>query len=401
MLDPAQFRSRIANSAFTFRGYNTTNLGRSAELLQHPLYGAEVEQALREASVMGSDLSHNPMDLVERVRARKETCDLSTYTEDIVLIVTMSLVQIDLLNKYFEIPFKSAKVAFGYSLGEPTALHATGLYSVENILRPLLAMAADSVELSHNVTMGILFSRGPELDLEAVKRLCTEIGIEGKGIISPSTYLSPNSLLLLAQNDTLNRFKEQMKEKLNDKVHLRANPHRWPPLHTPIVWQRNIPNRSAVIFQNSPGGLVKPSVPLISSVTGKLSFTENNSRYLMQQWVDHPMKLWDMVYQTLASGVENVVHVGPDPNLIPATFKRISDNVAGQSNERTWSGLGLRAMRPIIRRPWLTRLMAQSTALLRAPFVSHIILEDWLLRCAPEPSQTSIVVPEAAPGKSG
>lgn len=401
MLDPAQFRSRIANSAFTFRGYNTTNLGRSAELLEHALYGAEVERALREASVMGSDLSGARMDLLERVRSHKETCDLSTYSEDIVLIVAMSLVQIELLNKYFEIPFKSAKIAFGYSLGEPTALHATGLYTVDAVLRPLLAMASDSVELSHNVTMGILFSRGPELDLEVVHRLCTEIGIEGKGIIAPSTYLSPNSLLLLAQDDTLNRFKSAMKDKMGDKVYLRANPHRWPPMHTPIVWQRNIPNRSGVIFQKIPGGLVKPSVPLISSVTGKLSFTETNSRYLMQQWVDHPMKLWDMVFQTLASGVENVVHTGPDPNLIPATFKRISENVAGQSNERTWSGLGLRAMRPIIRRPWLTRLMSQSTALLRAPFVSHIILEDWLLRFAPEPTQTSVVVPEATTAKSG
>lgn len=401
MLDPAQFRSRIANSAFTFRGYNTTNLGRSAELLEHPLYGAEVERALKTASVMGSDLANVQMDLVERIRSHRETCDLSTYSEDIVLIVTMSLVQIDLLNKYFDIPFNSAKIAFGYSLGEPTALHATGLYTVEAVLRPLLAMAGDSVELAHNVTMGILFSRGPELDIDAVHRLCTEIGIEAKGIVSPSTYLSPNSLLLLAQDDTLNRFKALMKERLGENIYLRANPHRWPPMHTPIVWQRNIPNRSGVIFQKMPGGLVKPSVPLISSVTGKLSFTETNSRYLMQQWVDHPMKLWDMVFQTLASGVENVVHVGPDPNLIPATFKRISDNVAGQSAGRTWSGLGLRAMRPIIRRPWLTRLMAQSTALLRAPFVSHIILEDWLLRNAPEPSKSSIVVPDADPGKSG
>lgn len=399
MLDPAQFRNRIANAAFTFRGYNTTNLGRSPELLEHSLYGSHVEQALREGSALGSDLLNVKMDLVERIRSRRETCDLTSYTEDIIFIVYMSMVQIELLNKYFDIPFKSSKVAFGYSLGEPTALAATGVYQVEGVLRPLLAMSADSVELSHNVTMGILFSRGPELDLDAVHRLCTEIGIEGKGIISPSTYLSPNSLLLLAQDDTLNRFKALMNERFSDKVYLRANPHRWPPLHTPIVWQRNIPNRSAVIIQQTPGGLTRPTVPLISSVTGLRSFTDINSRTLMHKWVDHPMKLWDMVFQTLASGVETVVHVGPDPNLIPATFKRISDNVAGQSAERTWSGLGLRAMRPLMRRPWLTRLMSQSTALLRAPFVEHVILEDWLLRYAPEAAQTSIVVPTARTGE--
>lgn len=393
MLEPAQFKSRIGSSAFTFRGYNITNIGRSAELLEHPAYASHVELALVHASGVASDLLSRKIDLVERIRSRKETSDLSTYEEDVVLIVAMSLAQIDLLNKYFQIPFKSSKVAFGYSLGEPTALAATEVFTMEGVLRPLLAMSADSVALASDVTMGILFSRGPELDHDLVNHMCQEIGIEGKGIIAPSTYLSPNSLLLLAQHDTLQRFKELMKDRMSTKVFLRANPHRWPPLHTPIVWQRNIPNRSAVIIQNTPGGLIKPCVPLISCVTGQRSFTGTNSRELMHKWTDHPQKLWDMVFQTLASGVEIVVHVGPDPNLIPATFKRISDNVAAQSTERTWSGLGLRALSPIMRRPWLTSILAHSTALLRAPYVEHIILEDWLLRFAPEPSTTSVLMP--------
>ncbi|HQR41902.1 MAG TPA: hypothetical protein PLX97_04440 [Gemmatales bacterium] len=392
MLDPSQMKNRISSSAFAFRGYNITNLGRSAELLEHPLYGAEVEAALRRDSQMASDIINRPIDLVERLRARKETIDLSTYSEDIVLIVSMSMTQLALLEKYFEIPFTSAKLAFGYSLGEPTALAATGVYTVEGVLSPLLELAEDSVALSHNVTMGVLFSRGPELDLDEVHKLCLEIGIENKGVIAPSTYLSPNSLLLLAQNDTLQQFKSLMKERLSDKVYLRANPHRWAPMHTPITWQRNIPNRCAVILHKTPGGLIKPCVPIISSVTGQRSFTETNSRELLHKWTDHPMKLWDMVFQTLASGVELVVHVGPDPNLIPATFKRISDNIAAQTTERTWSGLGLRAISPIMRRPWLTRLLSTSTALLRAPYVQHIVLEDWLLQFAPRPGSTTLVL---------
>ena len=387
MLDPVQLQSRINNSAFTFRGYNTTNLGRSLELLQHPLYGQDVARILQEHSIMASDLLKHQVDLVTRIQNQQETCDLSTYAEDIVLIVSMSMAQLFLLEKYFEISFKQCKLAFGYSLGEPTALAASEVYTVEGVLRPLLEMAPDSVELARNITMGVLFSRGPALDTEAVQKLCIEIGIEGHGIISPSTYLSPNSLLLLGQDDSVGIFKERMKERFSDKVYLRTNPHRWAPMHTPIVWQRNIPNRAALILQRTSGGLKKPVVPLISSVTGQRSFTETNSRELMYKWIDHPMRLWDMVFQTLASGVEIVIHVGPDPNLIPATFKRISDNIAAQGAERTWSGLGLRALSPIMRRPWLTNLLSQSTALLRAPYVEHIILEDWLLRFAPKPGE--------------
>ena len=46
------------------------------------------------------------------------------------------------------------------------------------------------------------------------------------------------------------------------------------------------------------------------------------------------------------------------------------------------NSLGLRAMARAVRRPWLTALLPSRTALLRAPAVEHIILEDWLLEAA-------------------
>jgi len=35
------------------------------------------------------------------------------------------------------------------------------------------------------------------------------------------------------------------------------------------------------------------------------------------------------------------------------------------------------------RRPWLSAMLPERAALLRAPLVKHIILEDWLLDHAP------------------
>jgi [acyl-carrier-protein] S-malonyltransferase len=40
---------RLGYTAFAFRGYNTTNLGRTSELLAHPAYGPVVERYLVEA----------------------------------------------------------------------------------------------------------------------------------------------------------------------------------------------------------------------------------------------------------------------------------------------------------------------------------------------------------------
>ena len=48
---------------------------------------------------------------------------------------------------------------------------------------------------------------------------------------------------------------------------------------------------------------------------------------LLEEWTDHPQLLWDAVYETLRAGVDLIVHVGPEPYIMPATFT--PDNVSG------------------------------------------------------------------------
>ena len=162
---------------------------------------------------------------------------------------------------------------------------------------------------------------------------------------------------------------------LPKKVYLRKNDQRWPPLHTPIVWQRNIPNRAAVLMHTMADGFTVPQPPVVSMVTGTASYNGVNIRDTLSRWVDHPQLMWDVVYKTLVDGIEQVVHVGPEPNIIPATFHRLADNVDAQTD----GSIRMRALSGIVRRPWLSALLPDRTALLRAPQVEHVILEDWLL----------------------
>src|SRR5262245_66483862 len=55
----------------------------------------------------------------------------------------------------------------------------------------------------------------------------------------PTRRSSDLSVLLMGQQDTLDRFKTLAAEQLPMKVSLRKNSDRWPPLHTPIVWERS------------------------------------------------------------------------------------------------------------------------------------------------------------------
>jgi [acyl-carrier-protein] S-malonyltransferase len=231
--------------------------------------------------------------------------------------------------------------------------------------------------------MGILFSRGPELALDAVHRLCLQINQQGRGAIGISSHLSPNTVLLLGEGDTIDQFKERMTHDLPGSAHVRKNADQWPPLHTPLLWSKNIPDRAAQMMHTVGGGFSAPKVPVLSLVTGELSYNDYNSRDLLRRWIDEPQRLWDGVTHLLTEGTQIVVHVGPAPNLLPATFKRLSDNVQAQMASSGWQNLGLRAMSGIARRPWLAGLLTERTALLRAPFVTHVILEDWLLAHPP------------------
>ncbi len=370
-------KSRITETAFAFRGYNITNQGRSAELLAVPAYAETIAKILREGSAICGDVLGRECDLVQQVRAERPTT-LDTFAEDIAIILAMEIAQITILREQFETNYSKAPLAFGYSLGEIAALVCGGVYQYADVLPPLLELAPSCAELGRDVTMGIIFSRGHELKLDEVSQLCQQINWEGQGVIGVSAQLSPNTVLILGQADTVDRFDARMKEAFPKSVHLRRNDSRWPPLHTPILWQINLPAQAEHRMLTMRGGLTCPQPKVFSLATGAADYSETNSREIIARWLDHPQRLWDAVYATLAAGHEIVVHVGPQPNLVPATFRRLSDNVEAQLKGRSWNSLSLRAMSSIWR-PWLARWLSKRSALLRAPYLIHVNLEDWLL----------------------
>jgi [acyl-carrier-protein] S-malonyltransferase len=354
------------------------NLGRTPELLAHPRYGSTVKRYLELVGGICAGVIGQPVDLVRRVTERSEP-DLDHYAEAVALVMAVELAQLQLLEKHFGIHVSEARMAFGYSLGELTAIACGGVFDIDHVIHIPLSMAADCAALAANVRMGVLFSRGPAIDETDVRRLCRQITAEGNGTVGISSILSPNTYLLLGQNETVARFTATMHDVLPTPAHVRMNPDRWPPMHTEIVRQRHIPDRASTLMEQMPGGFVPPCPPVLSLVTGKRSYDDFHARDILRQWTDQPQRLWDAVYETLASGVTTVIHVGPEPNVIPATFNRLSENVVEQTSGNSLGSLGRRAAAGLARRPWLSAMLPSRTALLRAPSVEQIILEDWLL----------------------
>lgn len=376
--DKSALAEQLATAALAFRGYNVTNLGRSGELLRHARYGPIVKACLDEGSQICSEIVGTRVRLARRVRQGRETT-LRSYAEAIALIVAMEAAHVRLLREHFGIEVRDARLAFGYSLGELSAVAVGHALTMADVLTAPLELARDCAELARDVTMGVLFSRGPALVEDDVRRLCLRISARGHGVVGISTVLSPNSMLLLGQKRTVARFRRTMHELLPDEVHMRLNPHHWPPLHTPITWQRNIPNQAAAMLHQLPINPAPPKPKVITLVDGRTAYTELNTRDLLHQWIDHPQRLWDAMDEILSAGVKTVLHFGPQPNLIPATFKRLSANVTEQVSGRSLGALGLRAMSGMAHRPWLSAMLPSKTSLLRAPQVRQVIVEDWLL----------------------
>lgn len=382
----SDIRDQLDTSVFAFRGYNVTNLGRTPELLEHPAYGPVVARHLKAAAELYTSATMQRVDFVKRVQMRDEPT-LDSYGEAICLVVAAELAQLELLKEFHGIEFTDAKFAVGYSLGEVSALIAADVYAMDSLLTPVLKLAGDCVDLAKNARMGIVFSRGPAIDSEKIEECCAEITARNQGTICISSFLAPNTLLILGQGRSLELFKAVIKKKFEKSVHVKLNPDRWPPIHTGIVRQKNIPDRASVMLETVPGGFQKPSIPIVSCITGDDCYNGFNSRRILRDWIDSPQQLWKVVERVLASDITTLIHVGPEPNIIPATLNRLSLNVTTQLNDRSLAGLGLRAVSSIVRRrPWLAQILSKNASLLRAPLIQQVVLEDWLLENSPDSS---------------
>jgi len=389
----------FANAALAFRGYDATNYGRGAELVAHPVHGPIARRWLTRASAACAAAIGEPVDLAARLADGRPT-SLDQFPEDVATIIALELSQLEALEHVAGADPRAARLSIGYSVGELAALAYGGTFDIESILEVPLALARDCAGLAEGSTLAVVFARGAELEPEALETLCRAVASEGRGLIGPSAYLSPNSALVIGEGETIARLEARVGEFLPEGAAVRRKEHRWPPLHSPLVWRKHIPTRAALMAYGLPGGDRAPTPPVVSCVTGEASYDDTNVRDTLVRWTDQPQKLWDVIDATLASGVSTVVHVGPAPNLIPATFARLANNV-----RRQVGGVGLDLWGPGVvsglnRHSWLGRMLPSRANLLRAPFLRQVVLEDWLLD-GPAGTRAIVGFAGASPGAVG
>ncbi|MGY8771533.1 MAG: hypothetical protein ACKVH8_24220 [Pirellulales bacterium] len=361
-------------TVLAYRGYNYTNLGRSHEMINHPEYGDFYRKRLQECSIICSETLARKIDLVSRVEEQIDTT-LKIYSDAVGLVVAVEMAQVDIMQSMYQLDLHKIQMTMGYSLGELTALVVSGCLTLKDALSIPLSLAQDSAELADDCTLAVIFCLRQELPAELVQMHCQKVNAEGEELIGISAILSPNSLIVVGEGDSVDRLKAKLSAEIESRIFVKKNEHKWPPLHTSLTWRKNIPTRAAMFMTKMQSGFTAPSPPVLSLVTGACSYNEVNLRETIGDWVDHPQNLWEAVYETLVQGTNTIIHLGPAPNIIPATYHRLADNVELQ----TRGSLHKRTLATFVNRPWLKSLLPEKAALLRAPSLKHFILEDWLL----------------------
>ncbi len=231
-------RDRLGSLAYAFRGYNVTNLGRSCRACWRiPMFGPIVEGYLRGQPHLRRRRA--PQGRPGRARAPQRGNRPRLYDEAMSLIVAMELAQVRLLEEFFDVRLERARMVFGYSLGELTAVCAAR--RVRHAKRPQACRwqwPADCVALADGVTMGVLFSRGPVLDFDEVQAALPAHQRRRAGVIGISSFLAPNTVLLLGQIRHGRHLRQADARRVSQRVFTCARTSdQWPPVHTPLVWQ--------------------------------------------------------------------------------------------------------------------------------------------------------------------
>ena len=101
---------------------------------------------------------------------------------------------------------------------------AGGVFTLEQLLPVPLGCCDDAAALAPDTTLGVVFSCGPtaiQLLKDDLQDSCIGRQQRRAGMVGVSSYLSPNTVLIIGQGDTLDHVEKAMHSFLPPKTMLR------------------------------------------------------------------------------------------------------------------------------------------------------------------------------------
>jgi len=292
----------LAKIAFVFPGQGAQYIGMGRDLYKE---FSSFRNILNRANEILN------FDITEKIfNGTEETLRDTLFTQPAVF--TISFATFRVLQEKEIVP----QFVAGHSLGEYTALAASGSASFDDTLKMVFKRAELIQDASRKNPGGMVAIIG--LDREDVLKICKELGEE----IEPANFNSPGQIVVSGTFDGCSRL-EAMAREYGAKRVVRLNVSG--PFHHPKL-MLDARNKMAEFLEGIQ--LSNSEIPFISNMNGNIVRDGMEIRRLLIEQINHPVLWEDCIRRMLEEGVEIFVEVGPGKTLI-GLLKRISREVQG------------------------------------------------------------------------
>ena len=242
----------------------------------------------------------------------KEELDQTENTQPAIFLVSYSI--FEMIKRETELDLRKAKYFAGHSLGEYTALTASGSLDFDQAIR-LLKIRGNAMQLAvPKGEGGMLVVLGTEI--KNISDLLQENEKKYECFIANDN--SNGQIVLSGRNKDLDLLAEDLKKKTIRNIKLPVSA----PFHCKLMSSATEIMRKEILnteFKN-------PNNVIISNVTGKETNNSSQIKDLLIEQIESPVRWRESIIYMINKGVRKFIEIGPG-KVLSGLVKRIDKSV--------------------------------------------------------------------------
>jgi [acyl-carrier-protein] S-malonyltransferase len=213
----------------------------------------------------------------------------------------------------------SPDVVAGHSLGEYSALYASGVLSLEDTLKLVSARGALMDQAAQKYPGAMAAVMG--LSSGALEEILAELSREGA--IGAANYNTPDQVVISGEKDLIDRAAQQINRAGGRAV----------PLAVSGAWHSPLMSEAMDAFESvlKPVPFQAPRCTVLFNVTGKAEADPAKIKEIMGQQIGRSVRWADLVGTMMAQGISRFVEVGPKKVLLGLVRKCLPRDYSFQS----------------------------------------------------------------------